>query len=221
MGNSVSGSLVKIGKRASVVAALALISATTSVIPAEAAVAGAKCTKEGSTVRIKGDRYVCTQNPTVKKKGRTWVWIGCIEANTLYTDSQKRLETLKTGLVTAKTKLDELVAEIPAAEAKAKEYDTKIAATQVKLDAAKAAYTENLAKGATYAKATEQWNNAVKSYERAIAGFKRAAASLREKADDVAAQQKRLDVQNQTIAASEVEIKSNLKGRNQACKPGL
>lgn len=221
MRNSVSDSLVRIGKRASVVAALALLSATTSFIPAEAAVAGAKCTKEGAKVRIKGDQYVCTQNPSVKKKGRTWVWIGCIEANTLYQDSQKRLETLKTGLVTAKTKLDELVAEIPAAEAKAKEYDTKIATTQVKLDAAKAAYAENLAKGATYAKATEQWNNAVKSYERAIASFKRAAASLREKADDVAAQQKRLDVQNQTIAASEVEIKSNLKGRNQACKPGL
>lgn len=221
MGNSTSGSLVRIGKRASVVAAMALLSATTSFIPAEAAVAGAKCTKEGSTIRIKGDRYVCTQNPTVKKKGRTWVWTGCIEANTLYTDSIKRLEVLKTGLASARAQLDKLVAELPAAEVKAKEYDLKIATTQVKLDAAKAAYAENLAKGPTYKQATDQWNNAVKSYERAIASFKRAADSLRDKSDDVTAQQRRLEVQNQTLAASEVEIKSNLKGRNQACKPGL
>ena len=221
MRNLLNGSFIKIGKRASVVAAMALLSATTSVIPAEAAVAGAKCTKQGAKVKIKGDQYVCTQNPTVKKKGRTWVWIGCIEANTLYIDSQKRLESLKAGLVTAKAKVDELVAELPAAETKAKEYDAKIAATQIKLDAAKAAYNENLAKGATYAKATEQWSNAVKSYERAIASFKRAADSLRDKATDVATQQRRLEVQNQTIAASEVEIKSNLQARNQACKPGL
>lgn len=221
MSNLVGSSLVRIGKRASVVAVMALLTATVSVIPAEAAVAGAKCTKEGAKVKIKGDQYVCTQNPRVTKKGRTWVWIGCIEANALYTDSQKRLDSLKAGLVTAKTKLDELVAQLPAAETKAKEYDAKIAATQIKLDAARAAYNENLAKGATYAKATEQWNNAVKSYERAIAGFKRAAASLRDKASDVTAQQNRLNIQNQTIAASEVEIKSNLNARNQACKPGL
>jgi len=78
-----------------------------------------------------------------------------------------------------------------------------------------------LAKGAAYEKATNQWKNAVASYERAIAGFTRAAKSLRDKAEDVSAQQKRLDIQNQTIAASEVEIKSNLKGRNQACQKGL
>ena len=60
-----------------------------------------------------------------------------------------------------------------------------------------------------------------RSYERAIAGFKRAADNWREKSADVTAQQKRLDLQSQTIAASELEIKSNLQGRNQACKPGL
>ncbi|MFM8383992.1 MAG: hypothetical protein ACKN96_03285, partial [Actinomycetota bacterium] len=190
--------------------------------PAEAAnKAGARCTKEGSTTRIGGDRYVCTTNPRYPNERRTWVWVGCIQANTLYTDSVKRLDGLKAGLVTAKAKLDELTAEIPAAEAKAKEYDAKIVTTQVKLDAAKANYEENRVKGTAYAKATEQWNNAVKSYERAIAGFKRAADNWREKSSDVAAQQKRLDLQSQTIAASEVEIKSNLKGRNQACQKGL
>lgn len=217
-----TSSVVRFGRVASVVAAMALLTATASVIPAEAAaVAGAKCTKEGAKTKIKGDSYVCTKNPISKSATRTWVWIGCIEANTLYTDSQTRLEDLKANLATAKVKLDELAAGLPAAEAKAKEYDAKIAATQPKLDAARANYNENLAKGATYQKATDQWNNAVKSYERAIAGFKRAAASLRKKADDLALQQKRLDVQNQTIAASEVEIKSNLSTRNKACKPGL
>lgn len=215
-------SFVKIGKKATVVAAMALLTTTTSFIPAEAAVkAGDRCKREGATTRIGGDRYVCTKNPRFPNERRTWVWVGCIQANTLYTDSVKRLDTLKAGLLTAKAKLDELTAELPAAEAKAKELDTKIATTQVKLDAAKAAYNENLAKGTAYAKATEQWNNAVKSYERAIAGFKRAADNWREKSSDVTAQQKRLDLQSQTIAASEVEIRSNLKGRNQACQRGL
>ena len=215
-------SFVKIGKKATVVAAMALLTTTTSFIPAEAAAkAGARCTKEGATTRIGGDRYVCTKNPRYPNERRTWVLVGCIQANTLYTDSVKRLDTLKAGLLTAKAKLDELTAELPAAEAKAKEFDAKIAATQVKLDAAKANYEENRVKGTAYARATEQWNNAVKSYERAIAGFKRAADNWREKSSDVTAQQKRLDLQSQTIAASEVEIRSNLKGRNQACQRGL
>lgn len=215
-------SLIKFGKRASVIAALALLAATTSAIPASAAVKpGDRCKKAGATLKIKGDKYVCTKNPRYKKSLRVWVWDGCIEANTLYSDSVTRLENLKAGLVAATAKLDELVKEVPEAEIKAKEYDAKIAETQIKLTAAKKSYDENLAKGAAYANATNQWKNAVASYERAIASFTRAAKSLRDKADDVTAQQKRLDLQNQTIAASEVEIQSNLKGRNQACQKGL
>ena len=212
---------VSFGKKVTLVAAMALLTATASAIPANAVKPGDRCSREGATMRMAGDRYVCTKNPRVANAKRTWVWIGCIEANALYTSSVQRLEGLKEGLVTAQTKLDELVKEVPVAEAKAKEYDAKIVSTKVKLDAAKAQYQENLAKGAAFQKATDQWNNAVRSYERAIAGFTRAAASLREKASDVTAQQKRLDLQNQTIAASEVEIKSNLRGRNQACRPGL
>ena len=215
-------SVIKLGKRASVIAAMALLATTTSFIPAEAANrAGGPCPKLNAKARIGGDQYVCTRNPIVKNAKRTWVWTGCLDANKLYLDSVKRLDSLKAGLVTAKAKLDELVAEIPAADAKAKEYDGKIASTQVKLDAAKVKYQASLAKGAAYAKATDQWNNAIKSYERAIAGFKRAADNWREKSADVTAQQKRLDLQSQTIAASELEIKSNLQGRNQACRPGL
>lgn len=215
-------SVIRLGKRASVIAAMALLTTTTSFIPAEAANrAGGPCPKLNAKARIGGDQYVCTRNPIVKNAKRTWVWAGCLDANKLYVDSVKRLDSLKAGLVTAKAKLDELVAEIPAADAKAKEYDGKIASTQVKLDAAKVKYQASLAKGAAYAKATDQWNNAIKSYERAIAGFKRAADNWREKSADVTAQQKRLDLQSQTIAASELEIKSNLQGRNQACRPGL
>jgi len=218
----VRSSVIKLGKRVSVIAAMALLTTTTSFIPAEAANrAGGPCTKANAKARIGGDQYVCTKNPTVKNAKLTWVWSGCIDANKHYADSVKRLANLKAGLVTAKAKLDELVGEIPAADAKAKEYDGKIASTQVKLDAAKLKYQASLAKGTAYAKATEQWSNAVKSYERAIAGFKRAADNWREKSADVTAQQKRLDLQSQTIAASELEIKSNLQGRNQACRPGL
>ena len=215
-------SVATLGKKAAVVAAMALLTTMTSFIPAEAAAkAGGPCPKTNAKTRIGGDQYVCTKNPRYPNEKRSWVWVGCLDANTLYVDSVKRLETLKAGLVTAKAKLDELIAEIPAAEAKAKEYDAKIASTQIKLDAAKAAYEENRVKGTAYAKAADQWKNAAASYERAIAGFKRAADNWREKGADVTAQQKRLDLQSQTIAASEIEIKSNLKGRNQACQRGL
>ena len=214
--------LVTVSKKATVVAAMALLATTTSFIPAEGAnKAGAPCPKLNAKTKIGGDQYVCTKNPRFPNERRSWVWVGCIEANVLYTDSKTRLDSLKAGLLTAKASLDKLVSELPAAEAEAKVFDSRIASTQVKLDAAKASYEENKAKGAAYAKATEQWNNAVKSYERAIAGFKRAADNLRGKSQDIAALQKRLDLQSQTIAASEIDIQSNLKGRNQACQRGL
>ena len=214
--------ILRIGTKATLIAAMAMLVSATSFIPAEAAVkAGDRCSREGAKTRIGGDNYVCTKNPRFPKDQRAWIWVGCIEANTLYVDSKKRLDNLKVGLASAQTKLDELVAELPAAEAKAKEFDARIVSTQVKLDSAKANYEENRLKGDAYARATEQWANAVKSYERAIAGFKKAADGWREKSSDVLAQKKRLDLQSQTIAAAEVEISSNLKGRNQACQRRL
>lgn len=212
----------RLAKRASVLAAMTLLATTSSFLPAEAAIkAGDPCKKEGATMKIGGDRYTCTKNPRYPKDKRSWVWNGCLQSHALYIDSVKRLETLKVGLVSAKAKLDQLISEIPIAEAQAKEYDKKVLDTQVKLEAAKASYSENLAKGAAFSKATEQWANAVRSYERAITAFKRAAEQLRKKNTDVIAQQKRLEVQGKTIAASEFEIKANLQGRNQACQRGL
>jgi len=212
----------RLAKKATFVAAITLLATTSSFFPAEAAIkAGDPCKKEGATLKIKGDRYTCTKNPRYPNDKRSWVWNGCLQSHALYIDSVKRLENLKVGLESAKVKLNQLIAEIPVAEAQAKEYDKKVLDTQVKLDAAKASYSENLAKGPAFSKATEQWANAVRSYERAITAFKRAAEQLRKKNADVITQQKRLEVQAKTIDANEFEIKANLKGRNQACQRGL
>ena len=75
---------MSIGKRASFVAAMALLTTMTSFIPSEAANrAGAACTKLNAKVRIGGDQYVCTKNPIVKTAKNTWVWAGCLDANAL------------------------------------------------------------------------------------------------------------------------------------------
>ncbi len=214
---------------ASLIAGLLLVSTFT---PAQAAAkSGAVCSKEGAKTKIGKDRYVCAQNPIVKKKQLTWVWGECLTANRLYTDSVTRLSNLKTNAAIAQTKLNELIAALPAAELQAKEFDAKYAAALVKRDDALKQAAENQAKatqvgpttpaGLTYTKNASLWTSNARTYELAMKNFERAAKSNRSKAEDVAKEKRRLDLQFQTIAASEVEIKSNNTSRRQACKPGL
>jgi len=64
LGGIVQNTIVKFGKKATVVTAMALLTTTTSFIPAEAAnKAGAPCPKLNAKTRIGGDQYVCTKNP--------------------------------------------------------------------------------------------------------------------------------------------------------------
>ena len=55
----------------------------------------------------------------------------------------------------------------------------------------------------------------------AIKNFQRAAKALRDKAKEVTDEQRQLDLANQTIAASQVQLASTADNRKQACKPGL
>lgn len=211
-----------------------LLLAGSFAIPASAATkikAGASCSKANSTTKISGDSYVCTKNPLVKNAKLTWVWTGCITANKQYTESVARLATLKSGLVDAQAKIDQLKAEVPADEAKAKEFDAKAADAKAKQDKALAEAATNAAKvtqygassdaGRAYKKNVDLWTKNASTYELAVKNFQRAAAALRDKATQIEREQKKLDLSNQSITSATVQIKSNDDTRKQACAVGL
>ena len=131
---------------------------TTPATAATKIKAGASCTKVDSTTKISGDTYVCTKNPLVKNAKLTWVWTGCITANTQYNDSVARLANLKAGLIDAQAKIDKLKTEVPADEAKAKEFDAKAADAQAKQDKALAEAATNAAdRKSTRLNSSHEW----------------------------------------------------------------
>jgi hypothetical protein len=225
-----------IGKSATLVAAVSLLMAMTTVIPAQAAnKAGAACTKANAKTKIDGDSYVCTKNPTVKKAKLTWVWVGCIDSNKLYLDSNTRLKAITESAAKALTLLDTEIAalknEAPADEAAAKVFDQKAADAKVKQAAALVEAKSSLddatrvgpttTAGRQYTANAATWTKAARSYELAVKNFERSAASLRDKINEVAKKEKqKLSVQ-QTLENSKIEVQSTLQNRKNACRPGL
>lgn len=225
-----------IGKGATLLAASSLLMAMTAVIPAEAAVkAGSACTKANAKTKIGGDRYVCTKNPTVKNAKLTWVWVGCIDSNKLYIESNNRLKTINESAAQAITILDTeiaaLKAEAPKDEADAKVFDQKAADAKAKQAAALAdakLNSDNATKagltttaGKQYTANAETWTKAARSYELAAKNFERSAASLRDKINEVAKKEKQKLNVLQTVENSKVEVSSTQQNRKNACKPGL
>ena len=134
-------SLKQFGRGATLFAATSLLMVTTAVIPAEAAnKAGAACTKANAKTKIGGDQYLCVKNPTVKKAKLTWVWIGCIDSNKLYLESNARLKSITETAAQAATMLDTEIAALkaaaPADEAEAKVFDQKATDAKAKQAAA-------------------------------------------------------------------------------------
>lgn len=200
--------------------------------PAQAAnKAGGSCTKANATAKIGGDSYVCTKNPIVKNAKLTWVWVECIKSNTAYNNSAANLVALKAQATTAQNKINALKAGLTDDDAQAKAYDAKAAEAQVKKDAALAKAAEQAAQvqkygatttaGKAYQKNVDMWNGNAKTYDLAIKNFQRAAKLIRDKAGEIADEQRRLDLANQTIAASELQLKATDQSRKQACAPGL
>ena len=210
--------------------------ATTAVIPADAAnKAGAACTKANAKTKIGGDQYLCVKNPTVKKAKLTWVWIGCIDSNKLYLESNARLKSITETAAQAATMLDTEIAALkaaaPADEAEAKVFDQKATDAKAKQAAAlleAKANTDNATKvGATttagkqYTTNAATWTKAARSYELAAKNFERSAASLRDKIGEVAKKEKQKVNVLQTVENTKSEVSSTLQNRKQACKPGL
>ena len=224
------------GKGATLIAATALMMATTAVIPAEAAnKAGARCTKVNAKAKIGGDNYVCTKNPTVKNAKLTWVWVGCLDSDKLYKDANSRLKSISDSAAQAITMLDTeiaaLKAEAPADEVKAKEFDQKALDARAKQTAALAeakTAQENAAKagastsaGRQYSTAASTWTKAANSYSLAAKNFERSAASLRDKINEVSKKEKQKLNVTQTVENAKTEVKSTLENRKNACQPGL
>ena len=229
-------SLKQLGRGATLFAATSLLMATTAVIPADAAnKAGAACTKANAKTKIGGDGYVCIKNPTVKNAKLTWVWVGCIDSNKLYLESNARLKSITDTAAQAATMLDTEIAALkaaaPADEAEAKVFDQKATDAKAKQAAAlldAKANTDNATKvGATttagkqYTTNAATWTKAARSYELAAKNFERSAASLRDKIGEVAKKEKQKVNVLQTIENTKSEVSSTLQNRKQACKPGL
>ena len=229
-------SLKFIGKSATLLAATSLLMATTSIIPAEAVnKAGARCTKVNAKAKIGGDSYVCAKNPTVKNANLTWVWVGCLDSNKLYIDSNARLKTITNSAAKAIAAIDQQISTLKAqasqVEADAKLYDQKAADAKLKqqdaLVKAKAAIDDASRVGPTtqagksYTSAAEQWTKAARSYEFANKNFLRSAASLREKLNQVDQGEKQKALVQQTLENAKSEVQSTLQNRISACKPGL
>ena len=229
-------SLKQLGRGATLFAATSLLMATTAVIPAEAAnKAGAACTKANAKTKIGGDQYLCVKNPTVKKAKLTWVWIGCIDSNKLYLESNARLKSITETAAQAATMLETEIAALkaaaPADEAEAKVFDQKATDAKAKQAAAlleAKANTDNATKvGATttagkqYTTNAATWTKAARSYELAAKNFERSAASLRDKIGEVAKKEKQKVNVLQTVENTKSEVSSTLQNRKQACKPGL
>ncbi len=133
-------SLKQLGRGATLFAATSLLMATTALIPAEAAnKAGAACPKANAKTKIGGDSYVCTKNPNVKNAKLTWVWVGCIQAQTEYLTSVKAEKVAREKLAAAITMFDLDIATLRAKqpefeklaiELEKKAVDWKLKATQ-------------------------------------------------------------------------------------------
>lgn len=226
----------KYSRICAIVLSLGLFTLGPTISPVNAAnKAGGKCSKANSKVKIGGDTYVCTKNPTIKNAGLTWVWKGCLDANKLYLDATVRLKEITASAASAKKLLEadiaKIKAELPTYESKAKIYDQKAAdakAKQAKAVAEAKSATDNANKygpttktGVTFLKAAATWTKAANSYGAAATNFSRSAQSWRDKANGVTSKQKQLAVVDKNLADSKAEVKYSLQNRNQSCAAGL
>lgn len=125
-----STAVKQFSKRASIVA-FALVLIGSGMMPAQAAVPGAKCTKVNAKVKIGGENFVCADNPNTKSKAIVWVWRDCLLANTAYLkgiQSQDNLiATANQTIDMLKADIEKLKVDIAAQEPEAKTWDAKAA----------------------------------------------------------------------------------------------
>jgi len=224
------------GKSATLIAASSLLLAMTAVVPAEAAnKAGARCAKANAKTKIGGDNYVCAKNPTVKNARLVWLWVGCVESDKLFIDSNARFKSVSDSANQAITMLDNAITtlknEAPKDEADAKVFDQKASDAKAKQAAALVEAKTNsdnatkagltTAAGKQYTANAATWTKAARSYEMAAKNFEKSAASLRDKINEVAKKEKQKQTVLQSVENAKVEVEATQQNRKNACRPGL
>lgn len=242
--------IVKIGRIAALTSASILALSLLWISPASAAnKAGGACTKSAAKATIKGDNYLCTKNPVVKNAKLTWVWVGCLDAATVYANAVKSQAALNASAEKAIVAIDldiaTLTAALPTNEAKAVVWDKKAADYKVKAAAATAQIPTKTAKadaykvkataagvttanGLLYTKAAESEMKAVTSLTRAAASYalgiknaERTAANLRDGAAAIEKKKTQREQVNQNIENAKIDVSTTKSGRTNACQPGL
>jgi hypothetical protein len=223
-------------RQITIVTILSLAFSLSSFSISEAAVkSGASCSKVNAKTKIGGDAYVCTKNPTVKNAKLTWVWVGCMQSNTLYVESKKRLTLVLEKAAAANLAIDNEIANLKASaasdEAEAKVFDQKAADAKAKqasaiVEAKSASDKANAvgpttAAGINYSKASQQWTKAANSYGLAVSNFERSATNLRKKIGEVANLEKKKVTVQRSVESAKTEVDSSLQNRKNACEPGL
>jgi len=82
-------------RKASVALAAILVISSAAIIPADAATKisnGVSCSKRNATVKVGGDTYRCTTNPTSTSKRLVWMWSGCLDANRAYLSTKAQYD---------------------------------------------------------------------------------------------------------------------------------
>ena len=196
---------------------------------------GTTCSKVNAKIKIGGDTYICTKNPTVKNAKLTWVWSGCIQSNTLYADAKKRLAVILDKATAANLAIESDIKKIKDSassdEASAKIFDQKAADARAKqsnaLTEAKSATEKasaaglNTPTGLNYSKAATQWTKAANSYSLAASNFERSASNLRKKIGEVATLERQKTVVQRSVDNANAEVSSTFENRKSACQPGL
>jgi uncharacterized protein (DUF885 family) len=157
-----------------VIGAAALVAASMTVVPANAATKisnGVSCKKSGATTKVSGSTYRCAKNPLVKNAKLTWLSLDCINTATTYRKAVANLPTIKKATDATVAKLDADILKQAAQDAKAAklipEYRAKMESFTAIVNVLKAD-TANLVKNK---KAIDNYTSAIRNYDAAIKAY--------------------------------------------------
>ena len=207
-----------------------LLAGTVVSTPASAATIsnGSKCTKVNSTTKVKGYVYKCTKNPAVKNAKITWVSLDCLSTHAIYakqnTDYLALVKSLPATLADLDAKIAAEQLKAQAASARATALDAQSATWTIKLAEFTAARDKLSADGTTSPKKTQalaSYAAAIRSLNAAIRSNAAASISLRKVGNTVTTMQATRAATVTSIAQAKSGVAESLKMRSLICQKGL
>ena len=207
-----------------------LLSGTVVATPASAATIsnGSKCTKVNSTIKVKGYVYKCTKNPAVKNAKITWVSIDCLKTHAIFAKQNTAYVALVKSLPATLAELDAKIAAVQvraqAAVVKANGLDTLSATWTIKLAQFTAARDKLSADGTTSPKKTQalaSYAAAIRSLNAAIRSNAAASISLRKVGNTVTTMQATRAATVASITQAKSGVTQSLRMRALICRKGL